>query len=61
MSISATLALSSSEDSKEDILDAMPGLNYDRWVHNIPKFPISLLKGQVRHVEIESKIDPIDN
>jgi hypothetical protein len=30
MSISATLALSSSEDSKEDILDAMPGLNYDR-------------------------------
>jgi hypothetical protein len=30
MSISATLALSSSEASKEDILDAMPGLNYDR-------------------------------
>lgn len=29
MSISATLALSSSEDSKEDILEAMPGLNYD--------------------------------
>jgi hypothetical protein len=30
MSISATLALSSSEASKEDIIDAMPGLNYDR-------------------------------
>jgi hypothetical protein len=29
MSISATLALSS-EDSKEDILEAMPGLNYDK-------------------------------
>jgi hypothetical protein len=51
------LALSSSEDSKEDILDAMPGLNYDRWVHYIPKCTFFLLKGQVRHVE--SKIDPV--
>lgn len=57
MSISAKLALSSSEDSKEDILDAMPGLNYDRWVHYIPKCTFFLLKGQVRHVE--SKIDPV--
>ena len=34
MSISAKLALSSCEVSKEDILEAMPGLNYDRWVDN---------------------------